>query len=95
MANDDFDLESLPTMAEEPTDSEPFTAPASSPYTLFSLKERLRERDGKIWGNWNSSFAGCCIDPSDNKYIEKGSVISKEEVGTCSSGKQVVKYVIN
>lgn len=95
MPEPDFDLNSLPRIPEEPTNGQPAAMTAGPPYTNFSLKEKLREKDGRIWGNWNPSFAGACIDPFDNKYIEKGSVISKAEVGKCSSGKVVVKYVHN
>jgi len=94
MVHDDFDLDSVPKIMGEPTNGQPAPATAGPPYTNFSLKEKLRENDGKIWGNWSSSFAGACIDPFDNRYIEKGSVISMEEVGKCSgSGKPVVKFV--
>ena len=96
MASQDFTLDALPIIVDEPANGQAVATAGSSPYTSFSLKEKLREKDGKIWGNWNSSFTAACIDPFDNKYIENGSVISKEEVGNCSgSSKIVVKYVHN
>ena len=96
MPSDNFDLDALPTIQEETANGQPAATTGGPPYTNFSLREKLREKDGKIWGNWNSSFAEACIDLDANKYIEKESVISKEEVGKCSATKKtVVKYIHN
>jgi len=94
MSQEDFKLDSIPQIAGEPADGKPVEKTAASPFTNFCLKEKLREVNGKIYGNWKPSFGGACLSDFDNYYIEKASVISKEEVGRCSqTGKMVVKYV--
>jgi hypothetical protein len=95
MSNNNFDLDSIPKITEDPANVQPAPITFSPPYTNFSLKEKLRQKDGKIFGNFSSSFTETCISQIE-RFIEAGSVISMEEVGKCSgSGSVVVKFTHN
>jgi hypothetical protein len=60
-------------------------------YTNFTRKDLMTKKDGKIWGNWNTSFGAACLNPMTNKYIEEGAVIQLKDVGKCSgSGYTII-----
>lgn len=84
-ANTKAIVESIPVSSEAPDN------PVALAFTNFSRKDLLRNVNGQLYGNWNPSFGGACIDPYANKYINQGSVISLREVGTCAqSGYAIV-----
>jgi hypothetical protein len=67
-----------------------------APYTNFCCKEYLKEKEGKLFCNWSPSFGGACITANyGNSYIEKDAVVSKEEVGQCSTSHAVVLKVVS
>lgn len=79
--NDEFDISKIEELSEVPEESSVLA------FSSYVRKNTLRRRDGKLWGNWGSSFAAACVHPQSNKYIYEGSIIGKpRKIGNCGSG---------
>jgi hypothetical protein len=65
----------------------------SSPWTNFAREDKMIRRNGKLYGNWENSFAGACGFTDFSHWIEEGSIISLEKIGACADGKIIIKAV--
>jgi hypothetical protein len=66
-----------------------------APYTNFCRKDTMKEIDGKVWANWNPTFAGACLDPVPNRYVEKEAIIEIADVGKCSGNEAVIVRAVH
>ena len=62
----------------------------AKPHENYVREDLLKEVEGKLFGNWQSSFSGACTVYATNIFIEKESVIEKEKIGTCSKSKKII-----
>jgi hypothetical protein len=66
-----------------------------APFTNFCRKDKMQEMNGKVWANWNPTFAGACLDPTANRYIKKSAILEIGDVGKCSDGKVVIVKAVH
>jgi len=78
-------LDSIEVFENEPKDANVLA------FTNYSRIEELRRSNGRLYGNWISSFGGACAISGHNQFIYVNSIIRIKEVGICHrTGKQIV-----
>jgi len=81
-----INLDWVPLLDNEPNNS------VANTVTNFVRKDLLRESNGKLFGNWSSSFSSACDDIFTNKYILKNSVKNITEIGNCEKGYTILMF---
>lgn len=67
----------------------------AGPWTHYVREDLMKERDGRIWGNWSDSGAAACKTSHTNQYIIRGLVTDESDAGKCENGTKIKKFVHN
>ncbi len=82
-------LDDIPVADEKPSgaklvvgDEASASAVSNYKYTHFARKDKVRKKNGWVYGNWEPSFAGACTSPFV-RQIAAGAIIELKDVGQC------------
>ncbi len=64
-------------------------------FTNYARADLVMRRGDLLYGNWSPSFAGACIDPYNNRTIQRGSIQSLNEVGRCDRTGYVIFQAVH
>jgi hypothetical protein len=60
---------------------------------VYCKKSTIVERDGKIYAAWGCSFEAGCVLVGNSSYFEKNGLQKPQDMGKCSSGETILKYI--
>ncbi|MCQ2995377.1 hypothetical protein NLO95_14765 [Pseudomonas syringae] len=88
-------LNSIPTLHVPPENSYPVDFSAGKPREKFSREDYMARRNGLVYGAWESSITGACMEAIPQRsYIEEIAIAEFVNMGACANGRNVIKVIL-
>lgn len=88
-------LDGIPILDAAPENAHPAVYDEGKAAAKYSREDYIAQRDGKVYGTWESSFTGACMEGIPQRsYIEAGAITSYENMGACSNKHNVIKVTM-